>query len=185
MYRTALPLALLLAATAAPLRAQEADAVAVGARVRVSRAAPPAERFAPARRPPPPVVGTLLVLDTALVAVGPHRGDPVFLPRAEVTRLDVSAGPGPCGGPRRVACALAGMAVGAFVVGKVGHAMSRATIRSCSDGCWAETSGLVVGGAIGGLIGLRTGSLVGRERWREVPIPPAAAGAAAARSGAG
>jgi hypothetical protein len=93
-----------------PLRAlgaQEAPALAPGARVRV---------ISPEHARYERVIGTLESLDTATIVVRRENGQTVSVLRQPGTRLDVSAGPGACGSGRRPNCLVIG-ALGGVVLG--------------------------------------------------------------------
>src|SRR5260370_21071884 len=88
MKRICCYFALALGLPLGALGAQETPALAPGARVRVT------DRW---RRG---VVGSLETIDSATIVVRRHNGTTVVFPRARYTWLEVSGGPGVCGGGR-------------------------------------------------------------------------------------
>ncbi|UCC84511.1 MAG: hypothetical protein JSW46_06175 [Gemmatimonadota bacterium] len=150
-----LVVALILTAQAG-LFAQQEPPVAPGDRVRVT--APTIE--------PDPLVGTFIALgaDTCVLEVG-GRAEPLVLPLASVTNLEVSQGHK----SKMLKGAVLGLLIGGFVGGVSGAA-------ACSgDKCEASAGEMAMYcGAIGAVPGLFIGAGVGRmsktDRWEEVPL---------------
>ena len=154
--------AALLLSPAGALSAQARPAPAPGTRVRLTLAdtafAFGDELFI--RRPPPPLEGRLVRLDSGEVVVRlPGRGQFGF-PSTSVRRLEARTGRGVCARtvPARVACAGAGALVGALVIG-----------RLAAGGNESRTVGARVGAVLGAALSLA----VGRDRWARVPGWPA------------
>lgn len=141
----------LLLPLAAPV-AQEAPALARGARVRV---------IAPDRR----VVGRLESIDSATIVIRQQNGNVVTVERAERTSVDVSAGPGSCNHGRRAGCIALGFLGGATVGLGVG--------AIAVSGCDGELCGLeyLVTVPAGAVIGAVVGAVVGGERWKRAETP--------------
>lgn len=145
-------LALTLLLPVAASVAQDAPALARGARVRVT---------GPNRR----VVGQLESIDSATIVVRRQRGDLVTLERAAPTSLDVSAGPGSCSPGRRGSCVALGFLGGAVVGIGVG--------AIAVSGCHSELCGLyyLLTVPAGAVLGTIVGAVVGGEHWERVEMP--------------
>ena len=147
----------LMAVFAPPAAAQEVPPLTPGARVRV---------WAPELRDHKQA-GTLVELrgDTLFLRAE-RQADTLRIPRASVTRLDVSVG--------RRRHAAVGALVG-FLSGAGGGALAGYLIggpgQNCDGGCGGL--GALVGGAFGAGGGLLIGTIVGvsitTDRWKEVP----------------
>lgn len=137
-------------------------ALSAGARVRIARTG---EK---------PRIATVIghSADT-LVVKWPEFANPVPVPIADISRLDVSTGQ-----HRRV---LNGMALGTASVGALGAVVGMITYKPCTSteflGCLlapeSRSASAVMGGAVGGALGLVVGTIVGLQRhesWRRVPL---------------
>jgi hypothetical protein len=151
-----------LLTVAAPVRAQRADALPVGVRVRVHRL-----------NPPPVAIGILLRSDSAGLTLAKRNGEQQMLSWSEVTRVDRhvgqrSAGEGFKRGAQR------GALVGAVVGGAATYAALLSEQRNPCDGCMISGS-MVVGALSVVFLGVSTlvGGAIGstqRDRWKAVPL---------------
>lgn len=162
--RTLVPTLLALCAVATPVRAQRADSLPVGARVRVHR-----------RSPPPTVVGILVRADgTSLTLAIPETGTEQVVPRREVARLERHVGRLAEGDAFR-----RGAQRGAFVGALVGGVATYTALlverrRPCQD-CMINAP-MAVGAISVVFLGLSTlvGGAAGAahpDRWEPVPLP--------------
>jgi hypothetical protein len=142
--------------------ARTAAAIAPGARIRITQVGRP------------PRIATMVSpgADTLLVR-WPEYSGAVAVPLAEVSRLDVSAGR-----HRRV---LKGAMLGTLGGGTLGAVIGAVGYSPCEStepfGCFLEPTGrgesAMMVGAVGGVLGLIVGSLIGlpsREDWHRVPL---------------
>jgi hypothetical protein len=158
---------LVLLSALLPLHAQGADAVEVGARVRVVAAAGDGA----VQRP---LVGTVAShrADTLLLAVEGETG-PRTVPLAQVREIALSRE----GGTHARSGALIGAAAGGIVLGTLIYLGERSS-ETCRTQCTYDNPAVVpmtalgvVAGAIGGAyVGRRIGSLLPAERWEVLPL---------------
>jgi hypothetical protein len=141
------------------LGAQETPALGPGARVRVTA---PDEWHR--------VVGSLETIDSTTIVVRRANGTTVAFPRERGTRLDLSGGPGACGGGDRGGCIVLGFLGGAGV-GALAGAMAN---HSCATGpgdrslCGLAFLVMIPAGAV---VGTVVGAVVGGEHWKRTPLP--------------
>jgi hypothetical protein len=144
-----------LVAAPTQIRAQDPPPIDPGARVRVSTSSAADER----------IVGTLAALQSeALVVDVEGHSEPVTLPVASVTRLEVSTG--------RKSKTATGAGIGFGIGAAAGTVLA---LMFCSDPDNACGAGSFLGGSVLlGLPGAGVGALIGSgikvERWETVPL---------------
>ncbi len=160
--------ALALSLQLGTLNAQEPPVLAPGVRVRVVRPDPgcgaPGAFWCRRWK----VVGTLASVDSLAVVVHDEDGRSKSVPRVTGIELDVSQGPGFCGGRRRVRCVGAGLIGGAALGTLYGAIWAHAHRTSCTEDC-----GLVylVSVPIGAALGTLFGAVAGGEHWTATALP--------------
>src|SRR5207247_4023399 len=108
--------------------------------------------------------GSLEASDSATIVVRRANGTTVAFPRERGTRLEVSGGPGACGGGHRGGCVALGF-LGGAALGVLAPVVSSGTCRRLLCRLFVVT---VPAGAVLGTI---VGAVVGGEHWRTVEPP--------------
>jgi hypothetical protein len=159
----AVPLSLQLGVVSA----QGTPAVAPGVRVRVVRPDPgcgaPGAFWCRRWK----VVGTLASVDSRTVVVHNEDGRTENVPRVPGIELDVSQGPGFCGGRRRVPCVGVGL-IGGAALGTLYGAIWAHARTSCTADCGRV---YLVSVPIGAALGTLIGAVVEGEQWTPMPLP--------------
>lgn len=156
MKRVSCYSAVLLCLSLGDLGAQEPPAVAAGMRVRITE--PDGSRDGGP--------GILEAIDSTTIVVRHANGARVALPRERDTRLEVSWGPGACGGGRRVRCTIIGL-MGGVALGVLAHLR---VAQTCNAGaCGVAWYATIPAGAV-------LGTIVGEvfpagEHWTSVELP--------------
>jgi hypothetical protein len=113
------------------------------------------------------VVGTLASVDSVTVVVRNEEGRTENVPRVSGIELDVSDGPGFCGGRRRAPCVGAGL-IGGAALGTLYGAIWAHARTICAADCgrvyWVS---IPIGAALGTLVG----AVVEGEHWTPTPLP--------------
>ena len=149
------------------LNAQDAPALAPGARIKVVRPDPgcgvPGAFWC--RRWT--VVGTLASVDSLTVVVRGEDGTLKDVPKVPGLELDVSQGPGLCS-HRRLACIGAGLVGGIGLGTLYGAIWNHEHRANCVAGCRSVYLASV---PVGVVLGCLVGSGIGREHWTPTPLP--------------
>jgi hypothetical protein len=114
------------------------------------------------------VVGTLASVDSQTVVVRNEDGRTENVPRVSGIELDVSDGPGFCGGRRRAPCVGAGLIGSAALSTLYGSLWSHAHQTSCVGDCGRVYP---VSISIGVVLGTLVGAVVGGEQWTLTSLP--------------
>ena len=135
---------------------------------------PPGARVRIARIAEKPLVATVVTrVGDTLIVRAPGLANPLAVPLAEISQLDVSTGR-----HRNVG---KGILVGIVAGGAVGAGLGAATYQPCEStefmGCFLAPKdrgeSVRVGGVVGGALGLVVGALIGaprRDTWKRVPL---------------
>ena len=135
--------------TAAPAAPPEANRPTVGARARIT--APSLDDQ--------PIIGVVTATTDDQVSVRiASRDEPVVVPRARISRFELSSGTS-----GRAAHAVAGALLGALVGAVVGGSDRGGLVPHQNIVAGLAASGALLGGGIGALV-------PGREQWRDVPL---------------
>ncbi len=111
------------------------------------------------------VIGSLESIDSAAIVVRRENSQSVTVLRRPGMRLDLSTGPGACGGGRRANCIVIGALCGAFLgVAAVIVAGQLAPIEASTGLAVTVPGGAVVGTIIGAVVG-------GGEHWERADLP--------------